>query len=192
MRCSEPGWCANLLQAWRPADRVAELRSLGASRSRRLRASPRIPEYAQMKLHILVVALLICVPSVLGGTPTPFIKGINAHWKARRHSQILEEATTEAKKTPANPEAFVVLFGYHLSIAGNYEQAVGSLNRLAAAVSADDRSVVAGVEEYRKEFLQQPATGVSPPSQKQLDELHKLFPDEFPVNSLLILVTPRK
>jgi hypothetical protein len=142
-----------------------------------------------MKNTFWLVLCLICLMGNVGASAEPtFIQHVNALWKAKNYSQILQLATTEAAKQPPPPEAYAVLFGYHLFITANHEQAVQSLNGLLARLENSNPEAFQSVTDFKNDFLQAPSDQVQPPTAEQLDGLHQMFPDDFPIRSLLLLI----
>lgn len=137
---------------------------------------------------------MLCVavwPVAVRAEGVAFINQINVLWKAKNYQQILQQSTAESVKQPPLPESFAVLFGYHLFISGNHQQAVQSLNQLAAHFATGDPKTFQAVSEFKNEFLQVPGDQMQPLTVEAMQELHRIFPDEFPVKSLLISIAKR-
>jgi len=92
-------------------------------------------------------------------------------------------------KQPPPPEAYAVLFGYHLFISTNHEQALQALNGLPDKLENSDPSAFQAVTAFKNEFLQTPGEQMQAPSPAELNGLHQLFPDDFPVKSLLLSIS---
>jgi|GEM_PF-4349364 len=139
-----------------------------------------------MKRNIPTLLAAVCFSHICTAAETPtFIQQINTFWKSGEHNQILQLATTEAAKTPPSGEAYAVLFGYNLLIAGDYPQALQFLNQLTTLLSTTNPTAYAAVMEFKNEFLQLPSGTLSPATAEQLTSMHQAFPDEFPIQVLL-------
>lgn len=143
-----------------------------------------------MKKYLLLVCLIAFFSFRVDASEKPtFIQQINTLWKAENYDQILQLATTEAAKQPPPPEAYAVLFGYHLFITANHEQAVQSLNSLLAELENTNSTGFQAVTDFKNDFLQVPSDQMQPPTSTELNGLHQMFPNDFPVKSLLLLIS---
>ncbi len=132
-----------------------------------------------MKKYFLITGLIVISSLCVDGSEkSAFIQQINTLWKAKNYDQILQLATTEAAKQSPPPEVYAVLFGYHLFIAANHEQAVQSLNSLLAKLENTNSASFEAVMAFKSDFLQAPS-----------DQIHQMFPDDFPIRSLLLLIS---
>lgn len=142
-----------------------------------------------MKKHILFICLMTALASAISAAEEPtFIQQVNALWKTKSYSQILPLAMAEAAKQPPPPEAYVVLFGYHVYITSDHEQAVQSLDALLASLENTNPEGHQAVTEFKSEFLQVPSEPTRPLTSAELDELQQKTPNDFPVTYLLILI----
>lgn len=143
-----------------------------------------------MKKYFLITVLIVISSLCVDAEEKPtFIQQINTLWKAENYDQILQLATTEAAKQPPPPEAYAVLFGYHLFIAADHEQAVQSLNSLLAGLENTNSTGFQAVTDFKNDFLQVPSDQIQPTTSTELNGLHQMFPDDFPIRSLLLLIS---
>lgn len=143
-----------------------------------------------MKNYLLLVCLIVFFSFRVDASDNPtFIKQVNTLWKSKNYNQILQLATTEAVKQSPLPEAYAVLFGYHLFIAANHEQAVQSLNNLLIRLENTNSARFQAVTDFKNDFLQVPSDQMQPLTPVDLHGLHQMFPDDFPVKSLLLLIS---
>lgn len=144
-----------------------------------------------MKKILLFICFIFGFTSATLAAEEPtFIMQVDTLWKAKNHGQILQLAAAEAAKQPAPPEAFVVLFGYYLFIAGDHGQAVLSLDSLVASLENTNPGGHQAALTFKNDFSQIPGDQTQPPGPEELDALHQMFPDEFPVKSLLLSISP--
>jgi len=134
----------------------------------------------------ILIAVITTVAAPCFGSEPSFLERVNKEWKVKNYPQLLQLANAELAVTLGKPEALVVLFGYKLFVAGNHEQALQTLNQLIAALQTGKPAAAQTVQEYRDAFLQVPADGMSAPTAAQMDQLHTMFPDGFPVKALLL------
>lgn len=139
----------------------------------------------------VICLFALCQVSSRGDDLT-FLRQVDNLWKARNHDQILQLATTEAAKPTPSSEAFAVLFGYHLVIAGNRQQAEQSLTQLASLLETSNPAAFRAVSEFRNEFSQISGAGSSSPTPEMLNEMHSLFPNAFPIRTLLMCLSARE
>ena len=142
-----------------------------------------------MKIYICTIFVVAFFGLRVDAAEEPtFIQQINTLWKAKNYNQILQLATTEATKEPPPFEAYAVLFGYYLYITANHEQAVQSLNNLLGILENTNPEGFHSVSDFKNDFLEVPGDQMQPPTPAELDGLHQLFPDDFPVKSLLLSI----
>jgi hypothetical protein len=145
-----------------------------------------------MKKYLLLLSAVVLCPSVALAEDPTFIQQINAFWKARNYNQILQLATTESQKQPVPPEAYAVLFGYKLYIAANRQEAVQALNQLETLLQASDPEGFEAVNEFKNEFLQVAGDQMEPPTAPELNGLHQMFPNDFPIKTLLFSISKQE
>lgn len=143
-----------------------------------------------MRNPLLLIFFLICfIGRVDALAESTFIQQVNASWKEKNYNQILQLASTEAAKQPSSPQAYAVLFGYHVLIAANHEQAVQSLNSLLAELENANPGEFQAVTDFKNDFLQAPNDQMQLPTSTELDGLHPMFPNYFSIRSLLLLIS---
>jgi hypothetical protein len=143
-----------------------------------------------MKKYLLLGCLMAIIATQARASNEPtFIEKINILWKAKNYNEILQLATTEAAKQPSPAEAHAVLFGYYLFITANHDQAVQSLNNLLESLNNASPAGFQAVTAFKNDFLQVPAGQMQAPTPAQLDDLHRMFPDDFPIKSLLLSIS---
>lgn len=120
-----------------------------------------------------------------------FLDAVNNAWKANDCNQVLALANAESQKVPVNPEAYIVLLKYNMHISRNYIDAKNNLEQLKASIGLQQPQNLSNIESYYDRFMQSyNPTMLNPATPDNLARLHKLFPDEFPVISLLVLISP--
>lgn len=142
-----------------------------------------------MRRYLILLCFIVLWPFFARAEEPTFIQQVNTLWSAKNYGQILQLASAEAAKQPPPPEAYAVLFGYHVFITANHQQAVQALNQLAALLESSDPEGFQAVTEFKNEFLQAPSDQMQPPTTETLNGLHQMFPNEFPIKSLLLVIS---
>lgn len=136
--------------------------------------------------YVFILAFAIVLRAT-ANEPT-FIQQVNIHWRAKEYPQILQKATQAAAQQPPKTEAFAVLFGYYLYIDLNHTKAIQAINNLLAAIEHSNPKGFQAITEYKLQILQFPPGEARQLTTEQIQKIHELFPEEFPVKDLIFLI----
>lgn len=147
-----------------------------------------------MKRLLSDVYLAICILSTFqvsngGDSKSMFLEEVNSHWVQREYSSILSLATTKAEANESILEAHAVLISYHLFISGDKQLTLNAIDDLIAILRSSSNSGLDGIIDLRNEISELPVSNSNPPTGLQFDELHRIYPDEFPTRIILSLIT---
>jgi hypothetical protein len=137
---------------------------------------------------------ILSIGSILGAPAEAeednFLQEINQLWTERKYDEIRQLAEEHAPPENPTPEAFAVLFGYWLYIDPDKDHAVAALEQLMATIEMADPEGHEAINEFLIEFQDHAQEGLEALTEEQRDALHDLFPDRFPVDVILTLLTP--
>ncbi len=117
-----------------------------------------------------------------------FLEEINSYWVEREYNSILSLATSKAETNEDALEAHAVLISYHLFISGDKQLTLNAIDDLIAILRTSSNSNVDGIIDLRSEISELSTSNSTPPTVLQFNELHRMYPDEFPISIIFSLI----